>query len=395
MPDMEEEQLLLGDGGELSAYQIFTRLVLPLIQPTCRGCHGGRPGDLGPPFMASAHPDRYDPYPTMRNWRNFTPDIPEQSLLLTRGPHEGPALDLDQTAAVLRWLRQEKVERDLLIPPPTRPQTRPMVPRADGSLNIIQLSQIDRKLEGAFIQFTAQVSAAMRVINLRDLRIVNRLPGALPDDQRTIRIARPIAIVWNDGRARPDVGDSLGHIDRNIKLNEDDRPPPQGAGGPGILLTPLLTLPNYNAGDALSFAFNIVTVVGQVAAPDTCRPMGLQVFGTQVKEFLGKMNACSRAGCHDATARVGGLNFVPLRDHTGTNYDSLAELCEQVKYYRKNRVLEGNMNPMPPPGNTHRFRWGPYVYQGVSYNGCRDNGFPDGCFSTYVSRLEAWAAVDP
>jgi hypothetical protein len=392
----DEELLLLGDGGSLSASQIFNLILLPLISPTCRGCHGGRQGDLGPPFMASSKPDSYDPYLTMKAWRNFAPDIAETSLLVTRGPHEGPALDLDQEAATLRWLRQEKIERDLQTKPSVRPQTRPFSPKTDGTtLNIIDLAQVDAKLNGATLQFTAVTKPNVRGISLRDLRIINKLPGAQPGDQRTIRIARPILIVWSSGNPQPDVGDSLGSFDRSIKLDENEKAPPAGAGGTGIVITPLLTLPIYDAGDALSFAFNIAAPVGLVVSPNTCRPAGLQLFGTQIKEYLGKANACSRAACHNAVNRIGGLNLEPLRDFTGTDYTPLADLCEAFKYYRGNGVLANNMNPTPPVGNTHRFRWGTYTYAGNTTNGCTDNGFAANCYDTYKARLDAWTTADP
>ena len=391
-----EEILLLGDGGTLSANQIFNLLVLPLISPTCRGCHGGRQGDLGPPFMASSKPDSYDPYLTMRGWRNFAPDIAETSLLVTRGPHEGPALDLDQEAASLRWLRQEKIERDLQNRPATRPQTRPFFPKTDGtSLNVIDLGQIDPKLTGATIQFTAVVKPNIRGISMRDLRLLNKLPGAGAEDQRTIRIARPIIIIWSTGNPQPDVGDSLGSFDRTLKLNEDDKAPPAGAGGPGILLSPLLTLPIFDIGDALSFAFNIAAPVGLVVSPNTCNTAGLQLFGTQIKEYLGNAAGCAQAGCHNAVNRLGGLNLDPLVAFSGTNYATLADLCEAFKYYRGNGVLANNMNPTPPVGNTHRFRFGTYTYAGQTRNGCTIVGKADGCYTEYKARLDAWTTANP
>lgn len=160
-------------------------------------------------------------------------------------------------------------------------------------------------------------------------------------------------------------------------------------------IAPLLTLPIYDFGDALSFAFNVASTVGTVATPNTCRPAGLQLFGTQIKEFLGKNNACSKAGCHNAVTRLGGLNLEPLRDFTGTDYSPLTDLCEAFKYYRNIGALANNMNPTVPAGNTHRFRWGAYTFGGASSNGCTDNGFADGCFTTYKARLDAWTTADP
>ena len=107
-PDMAEPPL--DAPVRLSARTIFDTQVLPLVLPSCGGCHKVQ-GGTGPAFLASISPTNYDPYLITSTWPGFISTSPELSALLTKGQHEGPAFTLDQYATVLSWLSQEAAER--------------------------------------------------------------------------------------------------------------------------------------------------------------------------------------------------------------------------------------------------------------------------------------------
>jgi hypothetical protein len=378
-PDLAKPPLDEIDGGvKVTARQLFDQQVLPALQPTCLVCHNT--GGVGPAFLASAKMGTYDPYATVAGWENFVVDDPEQSLLLTRGPHEGPALNTDQYDIALRWLRQEKVERDLLAVPTHRPQSKPTVPKLKPQLNRVDLGAIDRKFAGAYVQFTATATTASKGLTLRDLRFVNVQPGSQPDDQRTIHVVRPLIVIWSAGKPQPDLSDSMATLDRSYKLNETD------GGGAGVPLAALLTLPQYVAGDAISISFNELAVVGQVVSPSTCRPAGLAYFGDNVRPYIAKANACTREGCHNTTSQAASIDMSAVLTPPAGSYYYLATVCELLKFYRNNGTIVGNTDPANPLGNAHPFRW-------TSVE-CTNASLPGTCFSDFSSSLTAWAAAD-
>lgn len=376
-PDLASPEEVPDGGVELTAQQLFRMEVQPSLEGTCGPCHKGA---IGPAFLASARTDRYDPYPTVIGWDNFLVESPEQSLLLTRGQHEGPAMNTDQAERVLRWLRKEKEERDRLTQPSKRPQVRPFVPRLAPAQNRLELRELSPLLDGAHVTFTASLGSGGRGLTLRDVRFVNALPGALPEDQRTVRVVHPLFVVWSGGAPQPDLADSLATLDRSYKLDETD------GGGPGVQLATLLALPSYRSGDSVSLAFYALELVGQVVSPSTCRPAGLSHFATVVRPYLAQANACTRSGCHNAVSQAASLSMAAVLMAPAGDNSYLAKLCEQLKFYRNNGTILANTDPANPLGNEHPFRW--------TAMECATAGYAGACFTGFAATITEWSNID-
>jgi len=74
----------------------------------CVGCHGSQPAI---DFLAPGTPD--GAYATMFAFQPPVVDLdsPGSSLVLTMGKHTGPALEANESAAILDWLNKERDER--------------------------------------------------------------------------------------------------------------------------------------------------------------------------------------------------------------------------------------------------------------------------------------------
>ena len=252
------------DTVRLSAREIFDTLVLPSLSPTCGGCHN-RDAGVGPGFLRSASTTKYDPYPITVAWTNFVVEDPQLSQLLRKGQHEGPPLNLDQADIVLRWLTQEKAERDATTVVPFKPQVKPFTPvisagRNMAPYNTVDLGQINRVFAGAYLRFSAVPISARGGLEISDLRLFNVKPGAMAGEQRTIRMRHPLFVVWSNNIASPDPVDNFAGSDRTVSLNQND------SGAMGVLIVPgLFTLNGYRSGNALSVVFDELSLVPAAA----------------------------------------------------------------------------------------------------------------------------------
>jgi hypothetical protein len=104
----------------LTARELYDRTVDPILNQVCKSCHAGdgaleaQPLD-GPNFMGPSQTAHYGA---------ITSDSrllaqPENSILLLKGLHSGPAFTTDQANKVSAWLLKEVEERMLnMMPPP-------------------------------------------------------------------------------------------------------------------------------------------------------------------------------------------------------------------------------------------------------------------------------------
>lgn len=92
-----------------AAEKAFVEEVYPAIAPACVSCHGT--GAVGPQFLG---PDAASSYATIRKFPSIVTS-PEQSRLLTKGKHSGPALTAAQAAASTNWLELELLEHPELV----------------------------------------------------------------------------------------------------------------------------------------------------------------------------------------------------------------------------------------------------------------------------------------
>ena len=108
--------------ANLTARELFDRTVMPVLTQYCKDCHEGDGllegmGLDGPNFMGPAATAAYGA---------ITADArmlaaPENSLLLLKGLHSGPALTPAQQTKVSGWLLKEVEERAIINQPPPNP----------------------------------------------------------------------------------------------------------------------------------------------------------------------------------------------------------------------------------------------------------------------------------
>jgi hypothetical protein len=110
-----------GPGTGARAY--FDDNVLPMLASSCASCHSSQHAELGPDFLGRAE----DVYYGSLDFAGYI-TVPDNSLLLLKGEHTGPAWTSAQADAVTQWLDLEAAERGLTsstvgedagAPPPT------------------------------------------------------------------------------------------------------------------------------------------------------------------------------------------------------------------------------------------------------------------------------------
>ena len=99
-----------GNGGltpeETTARRLFVEKALPVFQTNCMVCHDGTRPNIG--FLIGD-----DDLGKRQTILSYTPsvvnlDAPGSSRILTKGLHEGPALDAIQSGDLLEWTNAEK-----------------------------------------------------------------------------------------------------------------------------------------------------------------------------------------------------------------------------------------------------------------------------------------------
>lgn len=89
------------------AQQKWLDLALPTIKAaTCNGCHAGSQPDIA--FLTGASDLAIRDTLVQFNPQVVNLDAPQSSRLLTKGPHNGPALQADQASNILEWINAEK-----------------------------------------------------------------------------------------------------------------------------------------------------------------------------------------------------------------------------------------------------------------------------------------------
>lgn len=370
----------------LSARTIFDTQVLPLVLPSCGGCHKVQ-GGTGPAFLASISPTNYDPYLITSTWPGFISTSPELSALLTKGQHEGPAFTLDQYATVLSWLTQEAAERAASTVKVFNPAVTPFYPDTTGGNTTVSLGQISSQFTGAYISFRATPISASRGIELTNLRFYNVRPGAVTGDQRAIHFQRPLFVVWQGTTAMPDPVDSFSSTDLTVPLEI----PPGTTQPVGQLITPgILTLTGYVPGNALSISFDLMQLVPPAAGSNPCKPAGLTAFYNQVRPYLAAGGSCTMGGtaCHAASGKAGGIDMSPVA--LPVNDPKLIALCETLKFYNSVGTILNNTDPNGM--YSHPYKW--WTNTAGRPNNCMVNGFPDTCFADFMGQLTAWKAAE-
>jgi len=203
---------------EVIARKLWLEKALPTIRDNCLVCHDGSRPDIG--FAVGASDlDKRDTLlayePQVANL-----DAPASSRILTKGPHEGPALTAIQTSDLLEWLNAEKdahptdettgptIETAQFLPQICTsglPDDPPTNPNPSCPVNNVTLDDIG--VPGASIKFVAQaLGSGLYVTNLK---LVPGADGAF--------IEHPLFVSWPMDGSEP----KADTIDRffNVKMN--------------------------------------------------------------------------------------------------------------------------------------------------------------------------------
>ena len=143
-----------GDAGA-EGRALFEAL-LPSFDTACGGACHQQGGASAPPYLGGS-----DPYTTIKTYQGMIEPTAAQSILLTKGQHEGPALVDPLKTSITNWLTVEAAVAAASGPPVTAPITV-----ASGA-NTVSLSSLG--VTGVSLSFSASVSGD--ILTLSSLEI--------------------------------------------------------------------------------------------------------------------------------------------------------------------------------------------------------------------------------
>lgn len=322
------------DADEIDPKAIFTKRVQPEISKSC-SCHYSKQMDILPFLASPMEPDKDYTAITGYTSGKFLTAVPEQSLLLTKGKHQGPAFNDVQFLAVRGWLDVEATTRGLGKGSPTTPS----VPIRDGDYFLAIDKFTKDPLSKITFSMKAGSSNAFVVSNLQ----ITAGPAT------GIKLKHPRFVFLTAAGTTPDPSDALQTVDITVMQNQTAT---LGAG--------TLRLTGVPASAArVAMAFESISPTVPDAPPPVCKAP--QLFNPAV---LNTLKACA-IQCHSPTAMdksAGSANGAfNMGASLGTDQTALASLC----IYTLSRVTITDIpksplirQPQPaPPGTTnHPFK---------------------------------------
>jgi hypothetical protein len=351
----------------------WTRDALPVLRGNCTACHDGSRAMIQ--FLEGTSDTEI-----RTNLMAYEPsvvnlDAPGSSRLITKDAHEGPALNAEQTSALLQWIQAERSAEatapgtstpTLVIPAfPITLCTSGLPDNAAGTCpsNHIPLSMIQEigdTLPGAEISFVAQ-GGLTTTLYLTDIKLNGGTIGA--------NIVHPLFV------SRPAMGDPIpDKLDRffSVKLNE--KPAAINTIGNGAA-----AFVGFIPTDMLEIHFKEVKMFQPEATggtpTNTCKE--LTKFKTNVAPQLIAANPQSCISCH-----TGGGNGKGALDMTGVNAADDATLlvaCNQVRQ-QLNLVTTNTsvlyLAPDPGSATNHPFK------------------FAAATFTTFKTSVDVWVQAE-
>jgi hypothetical protein len=263
---------------ESQGEQLFRALQTNLVS-TCGGtggmCHvtGIFQDDSTPIWLGQP-----DPYLSVKAFPGAITSDPYSSILLLKGPHEGPAFTGPYAALgtqVTTWLTAEALE----IVAKQLPATTPV--NVQNGPNVIDISSGATGIPGATIAFTAATVGS--ILTLTNVTVQAPTTTGL-------HIAHPIfAIVPPAGPVVPDPVDSFSNVDQTLTAAESE------ALGTGILI-----LEGFAQGAQLEIQFN---TLASVAPPTVSSDAGTAGGCVDLADFVAnavpaiQANTC--LNCHN------------------------------------------------------------------------------------------------
>jgi hypothetical protein len=199
--------------------------LLPTFESRCGPCHV-QGTDNAPPYLGGA-----DPYTTIKTYAGVVVANPQQSILLTKGAHQGPALVDPLRASITTWLTAEAAGA------PAGPVTTAPFAVTTGA-NQVDLSTL---VPGAAITFTAATSG-----DYLDLTAIELIAPS----GSTVTVTYPIFYVVP--ASGPQIQDNdFSNVNQTIAAGQTD---PLGPG--------LLSIEGWATGDQLRIAFKGLVASG-------------------------------------------------------------------------------------------------------------------------------------
>jgi hypothetical protein len=288
------------DSDEIDPKAIFVKRVQPEISKSC-SCHYTKQMDILPFLENPQEPDKDYAKITAYSSGKFLTAVPEQSALLTKGKHQGPAFSDVQFLAVRGWLDVEATTRGLGKGSPTTPS----VPIRDGEYFLA----IDKFTKDPLskITFTMKMGSSNAFV-VSDLKIT-------AGPATGIKVKHPRIIFITAAGTTPDPSDALQTVDLTVMQSMS------ASLGSGTLR--LTGVPASAA--RVAMAFESISPTIPDAPPPVCKsPM---LWNPAV---LNTLKACALQ-CHSpgATDRTAGsaTGAFNMAASLGTDQAALASLC--------------------------------------------------------------------
>jgi mono/diheme cytochrome c family protein len=335
---------------EVEARRLWVEKALPQFQTNCVVCHDGSRANIG--FLTGGGDlekrDAIMAYtPTVVNL-----DAPSSSRALTKGIHEGPALDAIQSSDILEWVNAEKLAGVVTgeeVPRLETAQVLPQIctsglPDAPGTpnplcpVNKIPLAELGAT--GAEIHFVVQSLGSG--LYMTNLKLVPAADGAFID--------HPLFVAYPDGAApKADTIDRFFNVKMNLMaaatLEEQTI-----AGGNAAFV-------GFFPTDKLSIHFKATSVF----KPDEAGPPPAQGC-LRLAEF--KANAAQPlqtncASCHAGGANPNAKSAVNMDNLVAANDDDVLLACNQIRTRINFQDLNnsGLYLAPAPANNNHPFRF--------------------------------------
>jgi hypothetical protein len=246
---------------------LFTTTVLPELQASC-SCHYTQQ-DTVAPFLVMG--SEYQSITTYASGK-FITAVADQSPLLNKGAHQGPALTQSQHDKVLAWLEGEALARGKGSGSPTSPTVA------------IRTGDFFISLESLVNDPLAKITFHIDSLGPQSYRVSSLKLTAGPTGD--VHIKHPRFVIFSAVGATPDSSDALSTVDQTIPANMT------ATIGSGTLL--LSNLPATTA--RLALAFEIIALVNpNPNANPMCK--NYPAFNPAVKNRL----ATCAAICHSPT----------------------------------------------------------------------------------------------
>ena len=335
------------DSPELAAAKVaFADQAMPVLGANCGGCHQSQQGAA---FMAGMGLDVRD------TLLNYDPQVvnltaPGSSRLLTKGPHSGPGLTGEQTAAVLSWI---KLEKDAQVDPTANapdieiPQFAPTLcpmgtdvaacPTNDLDLGVVGLA-------GAKLHFVAQALPSGLYVN--QLQLVAATDGAY--------IEHPLFVSWPAaGDPIPDSIDRFFDVKMDVKANGSDMIGGGTAAFLGFVATDMLTI-HFKAVKP----YQTDPSMGGTGPGGTTGATGCKQLATFKQATKGQLQT-SCASCH-AGGNGNATSAMNITGIASTDDAMLQAACNQVRTRINFQTTDQSgfyIAPDPASGTSHQFKF--------------------------------------